>query len=219
MHNVVIVAPHGDDEVLGFGAAIQKHVQGGDNITVIFVKDAPQNDYRSQCRLNNTKDAKNVLRYHDIEYLNISDEIISSNPFIFYKSLEKLLIKINPSIVYCPFWNDVHQDHSITFEYVARIIRVWGDLNVTKFLVGEIPSSTDQSIKTTNNTFAPNLYYKITNSELQTKIDALNCYKSEIKDYPHPRSAKGIETVARFRGMESGTEYAEAYMCLRDIKY
>jgi len=217
MHNVVVVSPHGDDEVLGFGAAIQKHVYRNDKVTVIFIKDAPQDNLRSQCRLDNTKDAKSILRYHDIEYLNISDNTISSNPLVFYKSLEALLIKLNPSIVYCPFWNDIHQDHTITFEYVARIIRVWGDLKVTKFLVGEIPSSTDQSVKTHNNIFTPNFYYKITSNELQTKINALNCYKSEMRDYPHPRSSKGIEVLARYRGMECGTEYAEAYMCLRNI--
>ncbi len=64
--------------------------------------------------------------------------------------------------------------------------------------------------------FHPNCYVDITKYFIK-KIEAMKCYKSEIKSYPHPRSLKGIEYLARKRGMEVCVEYAEAFRIVREI--
>ena len=52
----------------------------------------------------------------------------------------------------------------------------------------------------------------------EKKIDALRCYDSELRDFPHIRSYKGIEALAIYRGVSVGIEYAEAFNLERKIK-
>lgn len=217
MEKVVVIVPHGDDEAIGFAGAIQKHVQAGDNVTVIFERSAAPNDSRSERQIECTKIAKDILKYQDIKHLHIPELTISDNPLILFRALESALYELKPTIVYTTFWGDNHQDHQITYECVSRLVRVWGGLKVKKFFVGEIASSTDQSIKIPHNMFVPNHYIKLTAEEFKTKVNSLLCYDGELMVEPHPRSAKGLETLARFRGMECDSEFAEAFMCLRNI--
>jgi hypothetical protein len=53
---------------------------------------------------------------------------------------------------------------------------------------------------------------------LNIKIEALLKYKSEIRDYPFPRSPEGISAFARYRGVQSGNEFAEAFRIIRSIE-
>lgn len=217
MNNVVIVVPHGDDEVLGFAGAIQYHVAKGDSVTVVFTRSANPNCMRTEQQLEDTKTAKQILGYQNIKYLHIPEIVISDNPLILFRALESVLAEIDPSIVYTMFWGDNHQDHQIVYDCVSRIIRVWGGLNVKEFYVGETLSSTDQAIKLSNKVFAPNFYIKMNLKWFQNKIKALKSYTQEIMEPPHPRSIVGIETLARYRGMECNSEFAEAYIALRTI--
>jgi len=52
---------------------------------------------------------------------------------------------------------------------------------------------------------------------MDIKLKALEEYKSELKEYPHPRSLKGIKLIAKTWGMKVGLNYAEAFKCVRII--
>ena len=43
-------------------------------------------------------------------------------------------------------------------------------------------------------------------------------YETEIKDFPFPRSKDGIITLAKYRGMQSGYKFAEAFKIIRIFK-
>jgi LmbE family N-acetylglucosaminyl deacetylase len=215
--NVAIIVPHGDDEVLGFTGAILRHKKQGDNITVIFIRSANPNDKRSELQLQHTVDAQKILDYQNIEFLHMPEVMISDNPLVLFRAIEALISRIKPDVVYTTFWGDNHQDHQICFECVSRAIRVWGVHRVKEYYAGEIASSTDQSLKLPNRIFAPNIYMPMSRDEFKIKVKALQCYSGEIVEYPHPRSPEGIEILAKQRGIECGSEYAEAYMCLRNI--
>ena len=47
---------------------------------------------------------------------------------------------------------------------------------------------------------------------VQTKQLALECYQSEIRDFPHPRSKEGVEAMAKARGTRAGLSAAEAFV-------
>jgi hypothetical protein len=99
-----------------------------------------------------------------------------------------------------------------------RSVRVWGGLSVKQFYIGEIPSSTDQFPTISGVSFTPNHYVPLSKDQIATKVKSLYAYSGETNQYPHPRSEKGIITKAAIRGQECGTEYAEAFMCLRYIE-
>ena len=77
----------------------------------------------------------------------------------------------------------------------------------------EVPSSTEWKVSN-KSIFKPNIYIDIS-KEIKKKIDYLKFYKSEIKPYPHSRSARGVKAVASYRGIVSGFNYAEAYLLVR----
>jgi LmbE family N-acetylglucosaminyl deacetylase len=215
MNKVAIVVPHGDDEALGFGGVIQKHIAQKDEVSVVFCR-API-DCRTQKQFNDIEKAKEVLGYKNVHYLYVTEKEISNEPLHLFRKIEGQLNSIQPDIVYTTFWGDIHQDHKITFDCVVRAVRVWGLLKVKKFYVGEIPSSTDQYPTIAGTSFSPNFYVPLTKEQVLKKIEALYAYKGETNEYPHPRSEKGISTKAAIRGQECGTEFAEAFMCLRFI--
>jgi LmbE family N-acetylglucosaminyl deacetylase len=210
---ICIIVPHGDDEVLGFGGIIQKNKN---NVHVIFCTGAK--DKRSEIQIKDIKKAKKLLKYNKDYYINSSKLELSHEPVLFFKKLESILKDINPDTVYTTFWNDIHQDHKSVFEWVCRAVRIHGPLNVKKFFVGEIPSSTDQYPKINGHTFNPNFYVKLTENEAKLKAKSILCYEKEVCKYPHPRSEEGILNLCKSRGQECGAYYAEAFMCLRYIE-
>ena len=81
--------------------------------------------------------------------------------------------------------------------------------NVKQFFCYEIPGLHREQ-------FCPNIYTDIS-KEFKSKVKALNFYKTEIEDFPHPRSVKVLESQAYLRGMESGLKMAEAFQLIRMI--
>ena len=216
MKNIIaLVVPHGDDECLGFGGVIQTHVDKGDEVHVVFCR-API-DLRTHQQFLDIEKSKQILGYHHSHYLFVTESEISNQPLLLFRKIELKLKEISPTIVYTTFWGDIHQDHKITYDCVCRVVRVWGELNVHSFFVGEIPSSTDQYPTITGVSFTPNYYIPITKQQLDTKIKSLEAYSTEMKHHPHPRSSKGILTKALLRGQECGHEYAESFISLRQI--
>ena len=212
---IAIVVPHGDDEVLGFGGIIQKHVNEGDEVHVVFARKPIDN--RTSIQYASINLAKKVLNYQHSHFLEMTEIEMSHYGLDFFRKLEKTLKAINPDTVYTTFYGDIHQDHKITFDWVCRAVRVWGPLNVKSFYVGEIPSSSDQYPTITGIVFTPNVYIPLSDEQIQKKVIALDCYVSEICEYPHPRSKDGVISKASIRGQECGNKYAEAFMCLRNI--
>ena len=69
MKNVLILVPHCDDEVLGCGGAIQRHIARGDSVSVCFAKDIY--DERSKNQYNDSLKVKSFLKYNNAFYLKI----------------------------------------------------------------------------------------------------------------------------------------------------
>ena len=88
MNKVAIVVPHGDDEALGFGGAIQRHIQNNDEVHVIFARKPI--DERTEKQFNNIKDAQNILKYQHFHCTEMTEVEMSHQPLVFFRRLEKL---------------------------------------------------------------------------------------------------------------------------------
>ncbi|MHA1384775.1 MAG: PIG-L deacetylase family protein [Candidatus Helarchaeota archaeon] len=66
------------------------------------------------------------------------------------------------------------------------------------------------------NAFVPNYFVNIS-SYIDKKIEIMKIFESELGEHPFPRSEKNIKALATFRGAQSGVEYAETFMILKDI--
>ena len=79
----------------------------------------------------------------------------------------------------------------------------------------EILSSTEWNFL---NKFKPNYFVSMSKKNILNKWNALKGYKSEIQKKPHPRSLFGIETLAKYRGLQCGSNFAESYEIIRSFK-
>ena len=217
---ILIVAPHMDDEVLGVGGTIAKHIDNGDEVCVVIVANRIYNHSLDLELLKkdrtNTSNAKKILGYNHVIFLGLDDERLDNSVQDIIIPLEEEYNKFLPDIVYTNHFGDNNQDHRAVFEAVRVITRQSQKAPPSKVFLYETPSSTEQSPPLLSNAFVPNYFVNIDNF-LDQKILAMQCYENEMRDYPNPRSIKGIKSYAQFRGIQSGFHYAEAFMIMRDV--
>lgn len=216
--NVLVAAAHMDDETLGMGGTIAKHVHAGDSVTVwIAAKRAYDHQFDPRIieeeRAAALKAAK-VLG-HKARFQDLPDELLDQKLLDLIVPLERCVQEVQPQAVYTHHRWDVNQDHRAVFEATLVACRPIARHKVSRLLCYEVPSSTDQVPPSADGAFLPNYYVDIQRF-LERKQEALRAYARELREFPHPRSLKGIEVLAHKRGMEVGLPAAEAFMVLRD---
>lgn len=219
MKNVLIIAPHMDDEVLGCGGTIRKHQKAGYEVSVIFVAHRIYNHCYDEEKNNIQKahalQSKKLLGYNEAYFLNLSDERLDVSVQDIIIPLERHINEIQPEVVYIPFCGDNNQDHRAVFHASRVVIRPSATPFIQSVYMYEVSSSTEQSPALFETAFLPNYYINIT-EYIEEKLAAFRCYKDEKRNYPHPRSEEAIKVLAQKRGVEIGFQYAEAFMMLRE---
>ena len=210
---ILVVVPHGDDEVLLCGGTISRYVRQGSEVTVAFVRAASDN--RTQRQLESTQKAKDILGYQDVVYMNLSEDVITNNFNLLKSNIEALIQYVKPQCVITTFYNDNHQDHRNTFRAVSVATRHHFAPFIEQVLVGEINSSTEQAIGSEQ--FAPTYFIRLERQDLDNKCQAMLAYDTEAKEAPHPRSFESICATGMVRGMRIGVPSAEAFMVLKQI--
>ena len=216
---VLIIAAHMDDEVLGTGATIAKHVKAGDDVTVCVVCKRAY-DHKFDPAINQeektaTRRAAQILGYNKVEFLDLRDELLDERVLDVIVPLEECITRIRPDVVYTHHRGDSNQDHRAVLQASLIACRPISNHKVKKLLCYEVPSSTDIAPAFPEYAFQPNYWVDVAGF-VDRKIEAMKAYVREMKEFPHPRSAKGIEVLAQKRGMEIGFGAAEAFMLVRD---
>ncbi len=219
MARVLVIAAHLDDEVLGAGGTIAKHVEAGDQVTVcIACKRAYHHQFDPRL-VQEEKDAalrgQKVLGYQEIRFLDLRDECLDERLLDIIVPLEECIQQVKPTVVYANHRGDSNQDHRAVFQAAVVACRSFASHKVSRLLCYEVLSSTDQSPPFPELAFQPNFYVDISRF-LDRKKEAMKAYQREMREFPHPRSLKGIEVLAQKRGMEIGFGAAEAFVMMRD---
>ena len=219
---ILCIAAHPDDEALGPGGALIRHALESDNVNVLIFSDgegAKKNI--KQINPKRVQAAESWCKKTGCNLLGVKefpDQKLDTVPQINLVSIiEKVLDDIKPSIVYIHNPSDINKDHQIIADASLVALRPMRlGLNFPEIRAFETPSSTEQSPNIEKYIFMPNLYVSI-DSIWDKKIQALESYKKELGDFPHPRSIRSLEALAIKRGAESGLEKAEAFMILKKI--
>lgn len=206
---ILIIAPHADDEVLGTGGVIQWHKERGDTVFVNVVANRVlghkiDENYISQTKKSAEK-VKEIFGIDKYFFCDLVDEHVDERLIKVIIALEEVVNAVKPEVVYIPNENDNNQDHRAVYQACKVACR-----NIDKILVYEVPSSTVH--------FIPNYYVEITEEFLNNKIKAMECYESETREYPNPRSSEGLETFAKMRGMECNRKLAEAFILFKEVQ-
>ena len=117
---ILVIAPHMDDEVLGCGGTIARHVETGDQVAVCIVSNRAYNHNYDPKLIEREQDAcrkaKEVLSYHELFFLDLPDEQLDKSQIDLIIPLEEMVHKQKPDLVYIPHRGDLNQDHRATFE-------------------------------------------------------------------------------------------------------
>lgn len=214
--NVLVVATHPDDETLGVGGTLALHHRRGDVVSVcVLTKGTPpetseETILQKREELDNACETLGVSHIDYCEFPTARLDTVASRDIS--DALAKYVKKRSPRVVYMPFGGDLHVDHRIAYNSSLVATRPVSS-GVKELLAYETVSETEWGY---GMSFTPNMYVDIS-SVMEIKIRALKCYRSELRECPHPRSVEGVTTKAKSRGLDAGVLYAEAFMLLREV--
>ncbi len=219
-NNILIFAAHPDDEILGCGGVIQKYREEGLSAVVCIVTDGSSSQYKDPTILDKKKKesalANQQLKTDKVIYLNFPDMKLDTVSHVeLNKALEDICSMVKPRIIFTHSATDLNNDHLLINKSTQIITRPTSDKKYLKEVFEyETLSSTEWNIRSV---FKPNTFFDI-EKYIDKKIEAFKLYKTENRKYPHPRSPEGIRTLARYRGLQSGYKYAEAFRLLRSFR-
>jgi LmbE family N-acetylglucosaminyl deacetylase len=213
--NVLVIAAHPDDEILGSGGTIKKLINHGYKvITVIAAKGRKEEEQRIQPLMLQANKHLGVEEVLFLEYPNLLLETIPLHEIT--KAIEALLDKYAPAMIFTHHYGDTNKDHQILFQAVITAARPLPGKQPIEILCFETVSSSEWSQHTNDKEFKPNYFVDITDT-FDDKVKSLKYYDVEMRPFPHPRSYEGVQYLARVRGMTVGVEYAEAFEMIRRV--
>lgn len=226
-NKVLVVAAHPDDEVLGCGGTIAMHAEVGDEVHVLILAEGatgrdPIRD-REKRRPELTRLAQSARRAVDIlkaKSLTLHDfpdnRMDSVDILDVAKLVESHIKRVRPGIVYTHHAGDLNIDHRRVHEGVVVACRPLPSSAVRTLLFFEAASSTEWRPPASGACFAPNWFVDVS-ATLGLKLKALDAYRSEMRPWPHPRSRKAVEHLARWRGATAGVDAAEGFVVGRHL--
>ncbi|MGI8961181.1 MAG: PIG-L deacetylase family protein, partial [Bryobacteraceae bacterium] len=215
-----VIAPHPDDEILGCGGTIAAHCTDGDQVSVVLLTRGNPAIFPPDLIARTREEFKqvhNMLGVREQIMLDFLAPGLEEVPV--YKvadELRQVFQKTRPQVVYTPFGGDLHSDHKIAYMATLVATRPIGGFQVARVLCYETLSETEWGDVLTQNPFIPNVFRDIENN-LERKMAAMACYKSQLRDAPHPRNLETIRMLARVRGAVCGLHAAEAFCLVREI--
>lgn len=221
---VLVLAAHGDDELLGPGGTLIRHVRAGDLVHVAVCVGRPNLAMYSKARYGGTVLAKRKrqaeqvgrkLGFASVRNLGLKDECLEADLNATVTAIEKVVGAVAPEVVYLHHGGDLNQDHRGVFKAAMIALRGYLKPAVKRVLCFETVSTTEQAPQVPGWQFSPNYFVDVIGT-LEAKLAALRLYDDELAVFPHPRSAEGLRALAQVRGSAVGLRAAEAFQLIRE---
>jgi len=202
----LVLAPHPDDESIGCGGSIIKHLKKGSRVRVIFLTSGDKGDFegvfggeykdfRRECALKALK----ALGVDDYEFWDFADREVSREADKAYLKLKKQVEAFKPGLIYVPSPYEAHPDHK------ASALMGWKVFREMK-----VPVAFYEVLMP----LYPNVLVDIS-KEMPQKESAIRHYSTELyyNDYVYR-----VEGLNRFRTatLSPETKYAEAFFLLTE---
>lgn len=226
--NILVVAAHPDDELLGVGGTIAKHVEAGDTVYALILGEGQTSrfDRREDAGTQiveelhgNTLEADRQVGIKETYFENFPDNRFDSVALLdIVKAVEKRVRELQPEIIYTHHRGDLNVDHQMTYKAVLTATRPMEDCPVKEIYAFETVSSTEWNFAYGDDQFAPDMFVRLTEEQFGKKLDGMKKYETELCEYPHPRSLEMLRAVAKRWGGVVGTEYVEAFETVRIVR-
>jgi LmbE family N-acetylglucosaminyl deacetylase len=224
---VLVVAAHPDDEVLGCGGTMARLAQEGCEVHIAILGEG----ITSRHAQRNVADEKHLIRLHqrvheaaakvgakDVVLFKLPDNRLDTVPLLdLVKLVEELIQKSQPEVIYTHHSGDLNVDHGLVHRAVLTATRPLPGQSVREIYSFEIPSSTEWAFHQLEPVFRPNVFVDVSRT-LEAKIAGLACYDSETRKFPHPRSPEALRAIAARWGSVAGCQAAEAFQLVRSVR-
>ena len=214
--NVLVFAPHNDDEVLGVGGTIAKYAAQGHDVMICEVTAWLEQEERTKKLQAQAIEAHDILGVKETVFLDLPVvHLKETATHIKNKKFSEVVERFKPDIAFVPHIGDMHIDHAETTLAAMVALRPMGNPQLRAIYAYETLSETEWNIPNVSNAFLPTVWSDITDT-FEKKIRAMQCFPTQLHDFPHPRSLQAIEALAKLRGSTVGVQYAEAFSLIRE---
>jgi LmbE family N-acetylglucosaminyl deacetylase len=224
---VLVVAAHPDDEVLGCGATAARLVAEGDDVHFAILgegmtsRHAAREDADSEQLATLHRQAHSAagkLGVKSVVMHRLPDNRLDQVPLLdVVKVVEELVERLKPEVIYTHHGGDLNVDHGVIHRAVLTATRPVAGQPVREIYAFEVPSSTEWAFQRLEPAFRPNVFVDVTRT-LEAKIAAMECYGTEVRKFPHPRSSEVLRAIAVRWGSVVGCGAAEAFELVRSIR-
>ena len=202
--NILVLAPHPDDEVFACGGAIMRHIEQGDKVQVILITNGDaaishDNEIARQAyiqlRRQESLNAANILGYQQLSYWNIADRALYYDTYLVQR-LYDLIQKEQVSRVYACSLLEIHPDHYALAQIsIAAVQRCGASVELAMYEVG-VP-------------LHPNILLNITDLKARKRM-AINCFKSQLLLQNYQQHMEALNAYRAYT-LTRDVEAAEAY--------
>ena len=224
MNNILVIAPHADDEVLGCGATMAKEVAKGNNVYVLICTNAHVGapDLFSEKVISQVRseavEAHQFLGVKETLFLDFPAPALDQYPrYKMSNEISSVIKRFAVDVVYIPHRGDCHKDHAIIHDCAMVACRPLANCSVKSVYTYETLSETEWGEPNGADFFIPVKYNSFTEDEFEIKIKAMQFFKSQLYDFPASRSLEAIEALGKFRGATISKMRAEAFGVMRII--
>ena len=220
--NVVVVAPHPDDETLGCGGTLLRHIAAADRVHWLIATEMTREvGFSDEAIAKRDREIADVAAGYGltaVHRLGFPSTTLDAIPrAVLVRSIGDAFRKIEPTIVYLPHHGDSHTDHAVLHEATIACTKWFRYPSIREVLAYETPSETAWGVGRHVEPFVPTLYIDIA-ATLGRKLEILATYEGEIGAFPFPRSVDAVRALAMLRGSEAGVGAAEAYVLVHAIR-
>ena len=202
--NILVIAPHPDDEVIGCGGAICLHTDRGDRVVAVFLTSGElalkqlSRESVWAIREREARAAARVLRLADTIFLRLPDWFLGDHLKEGLVALAAILERERPELIYLPHAQEQHPDHQAAARLLKRALLRHRLENMPELRGYEVWTPLREAENIVN-----------ISSVLTRKLRALRAHRSQLGSFDYVAAVKGLN---RFRGAMSGKfRYAEAF--------
>jgi len=224
---VLVVAAHPDDEVLGCGGTMARLAAEGQDVKIAIVAEGltsrqPQRGQTEKKDLEHLHGRAHLagkkVGASEVVLCQLPDNRLDTVPLLdVVKLVEGLVERFKPEVIYTHHPGDLNVDHGVVHRAVLTATRPMAGQCVRELYAFEVPSSTEWAFQRIDPAFRPNVFVDISTT-LEAKIAAMQCYDSETRPFPHPRSSEALRAIATRWGSVAGFQAAEAFELVRMIQ-
>lgn len=219
--NVLVVAPHPDDETLGCGGALLRHRDLNDRIFWLTLTSLSESHGWAvevvERRAREIIQVEAMYGFTQSFHLGFPTTCLDSIPVReLVGAISKVISDVKPGVIYLPNRTDIHTDHQVAFKAAIGCTKNFRVPFIKRVLMYEVLSETNFSPALADMAFVPNVFMDIT-PFMGKKLDIMQVYASEVMKPCQPRGLEAMTSLASLRGCRIGVKYAEAFTLIQEI--